>query len=310
MFERVIVTGGTGFFGSHIYRALLASGQAKEVFALGSREYDLRDESAVTRMFVDVKPDAVIHAAGHVGGIAANRAKPADFLYDNLKMGSLVIHHAHLHHIKKLILIGTVCSYPKFTTVPFREADFWSGYPEETNAPYGIAKRAIFAQAEAYRQQYQLPVSCLLPSNLYGPGDSIDTVKSHVIPALISKFSIAKESRAPSVTLWGDGTPTRDFLFVEDAAQAVVSALNNNTFVGPCNIGTGIETSIVALAKLIAEELQYTGEIRWNAAEPNGQPRRCLEVTRAQELLGFRYQTSLVEGVRKTIDWYQRSHVQ
>lgn len=309
MFDRVIITGGTGFFGSHIERALQASGVARTVHPIGSREYDLRDESAVVRMFTDLKPDAVIHAAGHVGGIGANRAKPADFVYDNLKMGSLLIHHAHLHHLKKLVLIGTVCSYPKLTQVPFREEDFWAGYPEETNAPYGIAKRVIFAQAEAYRQQYQLPASCVVPSNLYGPGDNVDVVKSHVIPAIISRIAAAQETDARHVVLWGDGSPTRDFLFVEDAARAVVLALIRPTFVGPCNIGTGIETSIRDLAKLIASQMGYGGEIRWNTAEPNGQPRRCLNVARAKELFGFTAQVDLIEGISRTIRWYRSAGV-
>lgn len=304
MFSRVIVTGGTGFFGSRITHALRAAGIADQVFALGSREYDLRDESAVVRMFADLRPDAVIHAAGHVGGIGANRANPADFFYDNFKMGSLLIHHAHRHAVRKLVLIGTVCSYPKHASVPFSEDAFWTGYPEETNAPYGIAKLALFAQAEAYRTQYGLQTSCVVPSNLYGPGDNMDMLRGHVIPAMLAKFWMAKQTQASSIELWGDGTPTRDFLYVDDAAHAVTLALARPTFVGPCNIGTGIETSIRDVAAMLAQRMRYSGALRWNTDLPNGQPRRCLDVSRAKQLLGFTPSVSLEEGMRRTVAWF------
>lgn len=304
MFNRVIVTGGTGFFGSRIAHAVRASGIAGQVFALGSREYDLRDESAVVRMFADLQPDAVIHAAGHVGGIGANRANPAGFFYDNLKMGSLLIHHAQCHAVRKLVLIGTVCSYPKHTPVPFCEDAFWTGYPEETNAPYGIAKLALFAQAEAYRTQHGLQASCVVPANLYGPGDTLDTQRAHVIPAMLCKFWTAKHTQAPFVELWGDGTPTRDFLYVDDAAHAVTLALARPAFAGPCNIGTGIETSIQSVAAMIAAQLQYHGDIRWNTSLPNGQQRRCLDVSRAKDVLSFSASVGLPEGMRRTVAWF------
>ncbi len=307
-FQRVVVTGGTGFFGSWIHDALKTDGIANEIIALGRKDYDLTQETSVEKMLSECRPDAVIHAAGHVGGIGANRADPAVFLYDNLRMGSALIHHAALHKVKKFVLLGTVCSYPSHTPVPFKETDLWDGYPEETNAPYGIAKRTLVVQAEAYRRQYGLQISTLLPANLYGPRDHLDPQTSHVIPALIRKFEEAKKGTT-EVTLWGDGSPTREFLYVDDAAHAVIAALKAPAFVGPCNIGSGREIPIAQLAKTVAELCDYSGRILYDAREPNGQLRRCLDVSRAQQLLGWKASTSLEEGLRQTILWYRNLRI-
>jgi len=258
-------------------------------------------------MFSQIKPDIVIHLAGIVGGIGANAEHPARFFYDNLCMGIHTMHYAWEYGVRKFVCIGTICAYPKYTTIPFREEELWKGYPEETNAPYGIAKRALLTQAQAYRQEYGFNSIYLLPVNLYGPGDNFDPRSSHVIPAMIRKFMEAREQRSPTVTLWGNGTPTREFLYVEDAATAIVLATERYDGEDPMNIGTGKEIPIKNLAELIAKEVGYKGEIHWDASKPNGQPRRCLDVSRAEKALGFRAQTPLEEGIRKTIEWFRKN---
>src|ERR1035438_4736076 len=300
--KRILVTGGAGFLGSHLVARLRRQG-ATQVFVPQIEDYDLTRLPDIDRLFADQRPELVIHLAAVVGGIGANRANPGRFFYDNAIMGIQLIEACRRYAIEKTVVLGTICAYPKFTRVPFREEDLWSGYPEETNAPYGIAKKALLAQCQAYRQQYGMNAVFLLPVNLYGPGDNFDPASSHVIPALIRKCIGAQGRGEDSITLWGDGSPTREFLYVEDAAEAIVLAAEIYNGAAPVNVGSGEEISIRDLAQRIASLCEYRGRIAWDTARPNGQPRRCLDVTRAEREFGFRAHTKLDAGLRATIDW-------
>jgi GDP-L-fucose synthase len=302
--KRILITGGTGFLGSNLVAALGRVG-CKHLLVFHSSEYDLRNPVETARLFDDTGPQIVIHLAAAVGGIGANRASPGRFFYDNLMMGVEVIEQARLHKVEKVVAIGTVCAYPKFCPVPFREEDLWNGYPEETNAPYGMAKKMLLVQAQAYRQQYGLNSIYLLPVNLYGPGDSFDPEKSHVIPALIKKCFDAIHAGADHIDVWGTGAASREFLYVEDCARAIVLATQHYEKPEPINLGAGREISIRELVALIGELCGFRGEIRWDSSKPDGQPRRCLDVSKAEREFGFRAQTDFRDGLRKTIEWYR-----
>jgi len=305
--HRIAVTGGAGFLGSHVVAALRARG-CHQAIVPRKAEYDLTQESHVRRFYADHRPDIVIHLAAVVGGIGANRDNPGRFFYDNLMMGALTMEHARLSGVKKYVAIGTICCYPKFTPVPFREEALWDGYPEETNAPYGLAKKMLLVQAQAYRQQYGFNAIFLLPVNLYGPLDNFDPASSHVIPALIKKFVEARETRAREVEVWGDGNATREFLYVDDAAEAIVRATERYDGAEPVNLGAGFEISIRDLAEKIAALTGFTGHIIWDTSKPNGQPRRSLDVSRAEALFGFRAATTFDRGLKNTVEWYVRAH--
>jgi len=302
--RRVTVTGGNGFLGCFIVERLRAAG-CKEIFVPRSRDYDLREKSQAEKLFRDAKPDIFIHLAAVVGGIGANRSNPGKFFYDNATMGINSIEAARIAGIEKFVCVGTICSYPKFTPVPFREDDLWNGYPEETNAPYGLAKKMLLVQLQAYRQQYGMNGIYLTPVNLYGPRDNFDLESSHVIPALIRKCVEAKSARLPEIVPWGTGSATREFLYVEDAADAIVAAAGKYEKPEPVNLGSGEEISIRTLLEQICEATGYTGSIRWDAAKPDGQPRRCLDTTRAFREFGWRATTPFREGLRRTIAWYE-----
>jgi GDP-L-fucose synthase len=304
--RRVCVTGGAGFLGSYVVDQLRAHG-AKEVFVPHLEEYDLVQLEAIQRMLKDARPDVIIHLAALVGGIGANRLRPAEFFYVNLMMGVQLIHEAWKAGVDKFVAVGTICAYPKHTPVPFKEEDLWNGYPEETNAPYGLAKKMLLVQAQAYRQQYGFNVIYPLPVNLYGPGDNFDLETGHVIPALIRKFAEAKERGEQQVVLWGDGSPTREFLYAQDAAEGLLLAAECYDGPEPFNLGSGQETGIKDLAQLIARLSGYEGEIAWDTSKPNGQPRRSLDITRAEQYFGFRAHTPLEQGLQQTIDWYNRN---
>lgn len=301
--QRVVVTGGAGFLGSHVVEKLHQLG-CKNVVVPRSREYDLRDRDAIIRLYTEVRPSVLIHLAAVVGGIGANRANPGKFFYDNAMMGIQLLEYARQFTVDKFVAVGTVCAYPKLTPLPFQETDLWNGYPEETNAPYGLAKKMVLVQAQAYRQQYGFNAIYLLPVNLYGPRDNFDLQTSHVIPALIRKCVDAKEKEAMQITLWGDGSPTREFLFVQDAAEAILLAAEHYDGAEPVNLGTGEEIAIRDLATLVAAEVGYKGEFAWDTSKPNGQPRRCLDVSRAKELFGFQASHRLREGIHKTAAWF------
>jgi GDP-L-fucose synthase len=296
---RVVITGGTGFLGSHVARHLTLRGA--DVVALGSADYDLRERAEITAMLHSLHPHAVIHLAAIVGGIGANQAAPGRFFYENALMGIELLEACRVQQVPKLVIAGTVCGYPRLAPVPFRERDLWSGYPETTNAAYGLAKRMLLVQAQAYRQQYGCNFVYLLPTNLYGPGDHDDLETSHVIPAMIRKFSTARDAGEPTVRLWGDGTPTRDFLHVEDAARAFGLALERYDGPEPVNVGSGVEISIGELAELVRQLIGFEGAIEWEADRPNGQPRRLLETTRAREAFGFEATVPLRAGLESTI---------
>jgi GDP-L-fucose synthase len=301
---RVFLSGGNGFLGLAL-RAELARLGADDVLAPTRSELDLLDVAAVRRFLDDEKPNLIIHAAAVVGGIGANQDHPGRFFYENAAMGIHLIDAARESGVEKLVCIGTVCAYPKFTPVPFREEDLWNGYPEETNAPYGLAKRMLLAQLQAYRQEYGFRGIFLLPANLYGPGDNFDPRSSHVIPAIIRKFMEAADRGERTVTLWGDGTPTREFLYVDDAAIGIAAAAEGYDGPEPVNLGTQEEVSISTLARVIAAEVGYDGEIIWDATKPNGQQRRQLDTTRATREFGFRARTPFAEGLRRTVQWYR-----
>jgi GDP-L-fucose synthase len=299
----VTVTGGAGFLGRHVVEALTARGW--EVFVPRRAEYDLTEEPAVRRLFADAQPEVVVHLAAVVGGIEANRAEPGRFFYENLHMGTMLMEHARRCGVAKFVGIGTICSYPKHTPVPFREDDLWAGYPEETNAPYGLAKKMLLVQGQAYRQQYGFNAIHLLPVNLYGPGDNFDLRTSHVIPAIIRKCEDGVERRDPRIVCWGDGSATREFLHVRDCARAIAAATERYDGAEPVNIGAGFEISIRELTLLIARLCGFAGEIAWDASRPNGQPRRALDTSRASALFGFRAGIRFEDGLAETIAWYR-----
>lgn len=303
--KRVVVTGGAGFLGSHVV-AELRRARCREVLVPRSSEFDLRRPEAVVRMYDRMNPQIVIHLAAVVGGIGANRENPGRFFYDNLTMGVELMEQARLRGIEKFVALGTVCAYPKFTPVPFREDDLWNGYPEETNAPYGLAKKMLLVQAQAYRQQYGFNAIYLMPVNLYGPRDSFDPAKSHVIPALIKRCLDAVASRANRIEVWGTGAASREFLYVEDCARAVVLATERYDKPEPVNLGAGREIKIRELVTLIARLTGFKGEIAWDSSKPDGQPRRCLDVSRAEREFGFSASTDFETGLKRTIEWYRR----
>ena len=300
---RILVTGGGGFLGSHLVERLQADGH--DVVVPRRSETDLTDMTQTARLFAEVRPELVYHLAAEVGGIGANRANPGRYWYANLMMGAHVLEQARLHETRKVVMAGTVCAYPKFTPVPFREDDLWNGYPEETNAPYGVAKKALLVGAGAYREQYGLDTIFLLPTNLYGPRDNFDLQSSHVIPALIRKMIDSPEE----IVLWGDGTPTREYLYVDDCVEGLRLAAERYDGSEPVNLGTGVETSIRETAEIVAEAVGFTGKIEWDTSMPNGQPRRSLDPSRAAELFGFRAQIPLREGIARTVAWYRAQSV-
>jgi GDP-L-fucose synthase len=301
--SRVVVTGGSGFLGSHLVERLEADGH--DVVVARRRDYDLTRYEDAERLFGAARPELVFHLAAEVGGIGANRANPGRYWYANLVMGAHVLELSRLAGVEKLVVTGTVCAYPKLTPVPFSEDDLWNGYPEETNAPYGVAKKSVLVGAQAYREQYGLDAVYLLPANLYGPRDNFDLETSHVIPALIRKMVDATDE----VVLWGDGSPTREFLYVDDCVEGLVLAAARYDGGEPVNLGTGVETSIRELAETIADLTGFEGELRWDTSMPNGQPRRRLDASRARELFGFEARTRLRDGLARTVDWYRSSLV-
>ena len=301
--KRICVTGGAGFLGTHLIRRLKEHG-AREIFVPQFPEYDLVREADIIRMIDTAKPDIIIHLAAKVGGIGANREKPGEFFYDNLMMGVQLIHQSWLKGVEKFVAIGTICAYPKYTPIPFKEEDLWNGYLEETNAPYGLAKKMLLVQSQSYREQYGYNSIFLLPVNLYGPGDNFNPASSHVIPALIRKYLEAKEQGASEIVAWGDGSPTREFIYVEDAAEGITLATQKYNSSEPVNIGSSFEISIKDLTETIARLTGFNGSIRWDTTKPNGQPRRKLDTTRAREAFGFEAKTDFEEGLKRTIAWY------
>ncbi len=308
-YHRVVVTGGAGFLGRFVVQRLRREPNI-EVVVPRSHDYNLVESADIKRLFDQTQPDLVIHLAAVVGGIGANQKNPGKFFYENLMMGTQLIEESRKQGVQKFVAIGTVCAYPKFTPTPFREDDLWNGYPEETNAPYGLAKKMMLVQAQSYRQQYGFNTIFLLPANLYGPGDNFDLDSSHVIPALIRKCVEARDARRPFIDVWGTGNASREFLYVDDCAEGVLCAAANYDDSEPVNMGTGSEIKILELVKLIARLTGFEGEVRWQSDKPNGQPRRCLDVSRAHEKFGFRAQVSLDEGLRRTIQWYETNREQ
>lgn len=307
--RRVCVTGGAGFLGSYVLEKLRER-DAKDIFVPRIEDYNLVQPEVVKRMIADAHPDIVIHLAANVGGIGANRARPAEFFYDNLMMGTQLIHESWKMGVEKFVAIGTVCAYPKFTTVPFREEELWDGFPEETNAPYGLAKKMMLVQSQAYRQQYGFNSIFLIPVNLYGPRDNFNLETSHVIPALIRKCLEAQDRGDEEFVVWGDGTPTREFLYAGDAAEAIILAAEHYNASEPVNLGSGQEISIKDLAELIAQLTDFGGRLVWDTTKPNGQPRRALDISKAEELFGFRAKMPFEEGLRQTIEWYRENRLQ
>jgi GDP-L-fucose synthase len=302
--KRIVVTGGAGFLGSFLVEALEARG-CRNVFVPRQRDYDLTTMTGLERMFSDARPEVIFHLAAVVGGIGANRENPGSFFYKNAIMGIQLLEYARLAGVEKTIVAGTICAYPKFAPIPFREEDLWNGYPEETNAPYGIAKKALLVQCQAYRQQYGMNAIYLLPVNLYGPRDNFDLETSHVIPALVRKAITARDSGASSFTCWGDGTPTREFLYVRDAAEALALAAERYNGEEPVNLGSSQEISIRELSETVARVVGFEGDIVWDETKPNGQPRRKLDVERAWRSFGFRSSTSFEHGLRETVRWFE-----
>jgi GDP-L-fucose synthase len=302
--RKIVVTGGSGFLGLHVVAELHRRGA--QAVVPRQRDYDLCDREACRRLLVDTQPDLVLHLAARVGGIGANRENPGSFFFANLMMGVQLIEECRLQGVAKVLTVGTICSYPKFTPVPFREDDLWNGYPEETNAPYGLAKKMLLVQGQAYRHQYGMNVVHLLPVNLYGPGDNFDPESSHVIPALIKKVQDALDQGLDAVEVWGTGKASREFLYVEDAARGICLAAERYDGADPVNLGAGFEISIRELAMLIARLMGFLGQIRWDPNRPDGQPRRSLDTERAERLFGFRATTSFEDGLKRTIDWYRR----
>jgi GDP-L-fucose synthase len=306
--KRVLVTGGSGFLGQFVC-ARLAERRVAALITPRKADYDLTEQSAVRAILDDHRPEVVIHLAAVVGGIGANRARPGRFFYDNIVMGLLLMEEARQRGVVKFVTVGTICSYPKFTPVPFRETDLWNGYPEETNAPYGLAKKALLVQGQAYRQEYGLNAITLLPVNLYGPGDNFNPRTSHVIPALIRRMVAAREAGEESVEVWGSGTATREFLFVRDAAEGIARAADSYSDPEPVNLGSGQEIAIADLAVLIRDACRYRGELSWDPSKPDGQPRRCVDTSRARERFGFVARTPLRDGLRETVEWYERARL-
>ncbi len=302
--KRLCVTGGAGFLGKHLIARLEHYG-AKDIFVPRSAEYDLVKGDDIARMIDDAQPDIIIHLAAKVGGIGANMEKPGEFFYDNLMMGIQLIHQAWQRGVEKFVAIGTICAYPKYTPIPFKEEDIWDGYPEETNAPYGLAKKMLLVQSQSYREQYGYNSVFLLPVNLYGPGDNFDPASSHVIPALIRKCLEAKERGDKQIVAWGDGSPTREFIYAEDAAEGIALATMRYNSSDPVNIGSSFEISIKDLTETIARLCEFEGDVVWDTSKPNGQPRRKLDTTRAKERFGFEAKTDFEEGLMKTIAWYK-----
>ncbi len=302
--KRVVVTGGAGFLGSFVVEKLKDRG-ARDIFVPHIEDYDLRQQEIIQRMLKETEPDVIIHLAARVGGIGANRAHPAEFFSDNLMMGVQLLHESWKTRVKKFVAIGTVCAYPKFTPVPFKEENFWNGYPEETNAPYGLAKKMLLVQSQAYRQEYGFNSIYLVPVNLYGPRDNFDLEASHVIPALIRKCVEAKERGDDRIVVWGTGKPTREFLYVEDAAEGILLAAERYNESEPVNLGSGMEISIQDLVHLIAKLVGFEGKTVWDTSQPDGQPCRCLDTSKAERLFGFKAKTPFTEGLRRTIEWYQ-----
>ena len=307
--RKVVITGGAGFLGAHVVRKVRERG-CRTVTVPRSQDFDLRKEESIIRLFENTLPDLVIHLAAVVGGIGANRRHPGKFFYDNAIMGLHLMEQARLFGVDKVVVIGTVCAYPKYTPVPFQEAELWNGYPEETNAPYGLAKKMLLVQSQAYRQEYGFNSIYLLPVNLYGPGDNFDPEDSHVIPALIRKCLEAVEAGREEVMVWGTGGASREFLYVEDAAEAILLAAEHYNDPEPVNLGSGLEISIKELVELIAELTGFKGRLVWDTTKPDGQPRRCLDTDRAKRTFGFRAQTDFREGLRRTIAWYRRHRSQ
>lgn len=303
--RRVVVTGGAGFLGSAVCHAL-AEYQPASVFVPRSAQYDLRREEAIERLLRDAQPEVILHLAGHVGGIGANRQNPGRYFYDNAIMGIQLLEFARQAGVEKFVTVGTICSYPKHTPVPFREDDLWNGYPEETNAPYGLAKKMLLVQSQAYRQQYGMNAISLLPVNLYGPGDNFHPETSHVIPALIRKVAEAREANRDVLEVWGTGSASREFLFVRDAARAIARATEFYDGADPVNIGSGQEISIKDLVTKICQLCEFQGRVKWDTTKPDGQPRRCLDTARAREQFGFAAETTLDDGLRETIRWYEQ----
>lgn len=301
--KRIVITGGAGFLGAHLVNLLKADG-CRDLFVPTYPEFDFTQHSDIARLFRDHRPDVLIHLAAVVGGIGANRSNPGRFFYDNAIMGIELIEAARRHQVEKTVVLGTICAYPKFTPVPFSEDDLWNGYPEETNAPYGLAKKMLLVQCQAYRNQYGMNAIFLLPVNLYGPGDNFDLKSSHVIPALIRKCVVAVRTGSNKIELWGDGSPTREFLYVEDAARGILLATKAYDKGEPVNLGNGKEICIRDLADMIAAMTGFTGRIVWDTSQPNGQPRRCLDTSRAEREFGFRALTPFHTGLRNTVDWY------
>lgn len=300
--RKVVVTGGSGFLGSHVADRLETLGA--DLFVPRRTDYDLTSEAAVARLYADTNPDVVIHLAARVGGIGANRMNPGAYWYDNLMMGALMLEYARRNDTRKFVQLGTICSYPKFAPLPFREDDLWNGYPEETNAPYGIAKKALLAGGAGYREQYGMDTVFLMPVNLYGPRDNFDLVSSHVIPAMIRKM-IEAEERGEEVQLWGDGSPSREFLYVDECARAILLATERYDSSEPVNVGAGFEITIKQLAETIAAATGYSGELKWDTSQPGGQPRRMLDTSRASEAFGFTNDVTFEGGIARTVEWFR-----
>lgn len=303
--KRIIVTGGKGFLGTHLVKKLKEERACIDINTADLPEYDLRDIKNIKKMFEELKPDIIIHLAAIVGGIGANRENPGRFFYDNAIMGIQLMHEAYSRRIEKFVTLGTICCYPKFTRVPFKEDDLWNGYPEETNAPYGLAKKMLLVQSQAYRKQYDFNAIFLMPVNLYGPGDNFNPKTSHVIPALIRKCFDAIKNEEDHIVAWGTGKITREFLYVEDAAEAIILATEKYNKPDPVNIGAGFEISIKDLVELIAKLTNFKGKILWDTTKPDGQPRRMLDTSKAKKEFGFKAKTYLEEGLKKTIKWYR-----